>query len=239
MDILCYDISCHIFEYVEIDDTLNVLLISKQFDYIANDNLLWKCYYNRDYRVKHVNLNILSKKEAYKKCHEICILKHKLKMGQSIFDTMNLQELYLQCSNVMIIPKEIKYLVNLQTLHLSDNKIMKIPKEIKYLVNLQMLHLSDNKIMKIPKEIKYLVNLLMLHLSDNTIMKIPKEIKYLVNLQKLLFLGKQNKRVTERNKIFSEFTNLWLSDNQIKEIFYMKESPILDYTKEIKGGFME
>ena len=107
MDILCYDVLCHIFEYVEIDDTLNVRLISKQFDYMVNDNLLWKCYYNRDYRVKHVNLNILSKKEAYKKCHEICILKRKLKMGQSIFDMMNLQELDLQYRNVMIIPKEI------------------------------------------------------------------------------------------------------------------------------------
>ena len=80
MDILCYDVLCHIFEYVEIGDTLNVRLISKQFDYIANDNLLWKCYYNRDYNIKDSNLNILSKKEAYKKCHEICILKRKLNM---------------------------------------------------------------------------------------------------------------------------------------------------------------
>ena len=95
MDILCDDILNHIFEYVEIDDTLNVRLISKQFDYMINDNLLWKRYYKRDYRVKHINLNILSKKEAYKKCHEICILKQKLNINESIIDMMNLQLLNL------------------------------------------------------------------------------------------------------------------------------------------------
>ena len=189
MDILCYDILCHIFEYVEIDDTLNVRLISKQFDYIVNDNLLWKCYYNRDYCVKHVNLNILSKKEAYKKCHEICVLKQKLKISQSIFDMMNLQELDSQSRNITIIPKEIYQFMNLQVLRLINNKIMKIPKEIKYLVNLLELHLPTNKIKEIPKEIKYLVNLQKLYLSYNKIKEIPKEIKNLVNLRDLRLSG--------------------------------------------------
>ena len=126
MDTLYDDVLCHIFEYVEIDDTHNVRLISKQFDYIVNDNLLWKCYYNRDYRVKHVNLNILSKKEAYKKCHEICILKQKLKMDESIFDMMNLQELYLSENQIKEIAKEIGLLINLQKLYLYKNQIKEI-----------------------------------------------------------------------------------------------------------------
>ena len=78
MDTLCYDTLCHIFKYVEIDDTLNIHLISTYFDHIANDNILWKYYYNRDYSIKDSNLDILSKKEAYKKCHEICTLKRTL-----------------------------------------------------------------------------------------------------------------------------------------------------------------
>ena len=178
MDILCYDVLSHIFEYVEIGDTLNVRLISKQFDHIVNDNLLWKCYYNRDYHVKHVNLNILSKKEAYKKCHEMCALKHKLKMGKSIFDMMNLQKLKLCFCDMTKISKEITYLVNLRMLNLSNNRIKEIPKAIIYLVNLRKLNLSYNKIMRIPKEIKYLVNLRKLYLSQNKIKEIPKEIKY-------------------------------------------------------------
>ena len=150
MDTLYDDMLCHIFEYVEIGDTLNIRLVSKQFDYIANDNLLWKCYYNRDYRVKHVNLDILSKKEAYKKCHEICVLKRKLKINNSVTNMMNLQELDLQSSNVMIIPKEIYQLINLQMLRFSYNKIERIPKEIKFLTNLRGLYLSKNKIKEIP-----------------------------------------------------------------------------------------
>ena len=127
MNILCYDVLCHIFEYVEIGDTFNVRLTSKQFDYITNDNLLWKYYYNRDYSIKNANLNILSKKEAYEKCHEICILKRKLNIDNSITDMLNLQLLDSNNRIVMIIPKEISQLINLRTLYLFNNQIKEIP----------------------------------------------------------------------------------------------------------------
>ena len=224
MDILCYDVLCHIFEYVEIGDTLiDVRLISKQFDYIVNDNLLWKCYYNRDYCVKHLNLNILSKKEAYNKCHEICILKQKLKMDQLIFNVMNLQELYLQSSNTTIIPKQIKYLVNLRNLWVPYNKIMEIPTlrddlwgacaETPAAYPIPTLRkdlwgacAETPAAYPISKEIKYLVNLQEMYLSNNKIMEIPMKITNLVNLRILSLQSNIEVRVVipiENNNILS------------------------------------
>ena len=44
--------------------------------------------------IKHSDLNMLSYKDAYKKCYELNVLKHKLNMNESITDMMNLQELH-------------------------------------------------------------------------------------------------------------------------------------------------
>lgn len=62
MNTLCDDILYCIIKYLKLNDTLNVRLISKQFDDILNDKLLWKSYYKRDYDVEHKDLNNLSKK---------------------------------------------------------------------------------------------------------------------------------------------------------------------------------
>src|ERR1700675_3877517 len=115
-----YDELFHIFEYLDLSDTINVQLISKQFNDILSDDFLWKTYYETSeyYRIKHSDLNMLSYKDAYKKCHEINVLKHKLNINESITDMMNLQELHLYHTEIKKIPHEIGLLVNLKRLYL-------------------------------------------------------------------------------------------------------------------------
>src|ERR1700675_4173446 len=110
-----YDELFHIFEYLDLSDTINVQLVSKQFNDILSDDFLWKTYYetNGYYRIKHSELNLLSYKDVYKKCHELNVLKHKLNMNESITNMMNLQKLYLNYAKIKEIPKEIELLINL------------------------------------------------------------------------------------------------------------------------------
>ena len=75
MDNICYDILFHICEYLDLNNIINIKLISKQFDEILNDDFLWKTYYVREYNIKHTDLNKMKNKDAYKKCHDINVLK--------------------------------------------------------------------------------------------------------------------------------------------------------------------
>ena len=97
MDNICYDILFHICEYLDLNDMMNIRLISKEFDEILNDDLLWKTYYVREYNIKHMDLNKMKNKDAYKKCHDINVLKliSNLYINKSIIDMMNLQEINL------------------------------------------------------------------------------------------------------------------------------------------------
>ena len=125
MDNICYDILFHICEYLDLNDMINIKLISKQFDEILNDDFLWKTYYVKEYNIKHKDLNKMKKKDAYKKCHDINVLKRKLNINKSIINMMNLQRLIYE-KQIKEIPHEIGLLVNLETLHLSGNQIKEI-----------------------------------------------------------------------------------------------------------------
>ena len=143
-----YDELFHIFEYLDLCDIINVRLVSKQFNDILNDDFLWKTYYETSqyYHIKHSDLNMLSYKDAYKKCHKLNVLKHKLDMNESITDMMNLQQLLL---NNTKIPSEISLLVNLKELYLNYTEIKEIPFEISQFVNLEKLYLRNNQIKEI------------------------------------------------------------------------------------------
>ena len=116
MDNICYDILFHICEYLDLNNMMNIRLISKEFDEILNDDLLWKTYYVREYNIKHKDLNKMKNKDAYKKCHDINVLKlmSNLYINKSIIDMMNLQEINLIENQIKEIPREIGLLVNLQ-----------------------------------------------------------------------------------------------------------------------------
>ena len=58
------------------------------------------------YGIKHSDLNMLSYKDAYKKCHELNVLKHKLNINESITDMMNLQNLNLYENQIKKIPQK-------------------------------------------------------------------------------------------------------------------------------------
>src|SRR5271154_1517976 len=97
MDNMCYDVLFHICEYLDLNNIMNIRLISKEFDEILNDDLLWKTYYVREYNIKHKDLNKMKNKDAYKKCHDINVLKFicNFNMNISIIDMMNIQVINL------------------------------------------------------------------------------------------------------------------------------------------------
>ena len=103
---LCYDIFVNIFEYLDLNDIINVRLISKQFDDLCDDNFLWKTYYVKEYNIKHMELNKMKNKDAYKKCHDIDVLRRNLNINKSIINMMNLERLNLYGNKI----KEIFYM---------------------------------------------------------------------------------------------------------------------------------
>lgn len=238
MNYICYDILLHIFEYLDIGDAINARLISKQFDELYDDKLLWKIYYERDYGLNHSDLNNLSKINAYKKCNDIIVFKLKLKFdtNQTIIDIMNLQEFKLNGDmksraakyfdanfkfdsltrpKLKIIPREITQLTNLRKIQLSGNKIKEIP-QMGSLVNLQSLYLSDNQITDI-QQIGSLVNLQELNLSGNKIKDI-QQIMQLVNLNTLFLFCNKIKLIPSQIIQLINLTKLHLSHNKITKI---------------------
>ena len=233
---LCYDIHFHIFEYFELNDVYNAKFVSKQFNYILSDDFLWKTYYKRDYHIKHKCLDKLSKKDAYKKCHDIDVIKQTLHINESVYHIMNLQELYVygnQIKKIPIfkedllgketptaypIPKQIGELVNLQILNLNQNQIKEVPKEIGKLVNLRILNLCTNQIKEIPKKIGKLAKLRELYMHTNQIKEISLKIGKLVNLQRLYLCENQIKEIPKEIGKLVNLQRLYLYENQIKEI---------------------
>ena len=129
MDHICYDILFHIFEYLDLNDVINVRLVSTQFDYVYDDNLLWKTYFVKDYDMKHGDLYELftqiNYKNIYKKCHDINILKYNFDINKSIIYIMKMQIFYSSDGNITKISPEIKHLINLREIYLHKNHIKK------------------------------------------------------------------------------------------------------------------
>ena len=139
-----------------------------------------------------------------------------------------MRELYLSHNQIKVIPHEIGQLVNLLKLSFSCNQIKYIPHEIEFLVNLRYLYLHDNQIKNIPnfKEdlwgacaetpAAYPLPILRKDLwgacaETPAAYPIPCELGLRVSFGQNL-------------------EGLYLHNNKITEIFYMKESSILDYT---------
>ena len=184
---ICYDILFHIFEYLDVNNINNVRLVSKLFDDVLNDDLLWKIYYMKNYNIKHKDLHVLSNENAYKKCHEIDVFSklydNKFIKNKSIIDIINLQGLNLS-----------QRMTKIRSSHLIDNKIREIPNIVTQLINLQKIYFDRNEIIEIPQSIARLVNLQYFSLNYNKIKEIPKEIGLLFNLQGLDLSGNQIKR---------------------------------------------
>ena len=120
------------------------------------------------------------------------------------------------CSNLTIIPKEIKYIRNLEFLNIFNNQIREIPEIIGQLTNLRWLYLSNNKIREIPNTIGELTNLKYLNLHNNQIRDVPESIWQLTNLKNLYLSYNQIREIPNSIGKLTNLKVLYLHNNQIE-----------------------
>ncbi|MEO0771065.1 MAG: COR domain-containing protein, partial [Cyanobacteria bacterium J06649_4] len=108
-----------------------------------------------------------------------------------VFQTIELEKLFLIENELTEITINIGQLVNLEELRLNGNQITHLPPEIGQLKQLRSLYLSNNNLTTLPPEIGLLENLTALHLAGNRINELPKEIGGLSKLRELSLNGNQ------------------------------------------------
>ena len=140
----------------------------------------------------------------------------KEKMNELLSECTSLEELNLQNTKMIEIPKEYKNLTNLKKLKLDYGKISTI-ETLCLLVNLNSLSVNNNNLSTINQEIINLQNLTSLSLSFNTLVQIPEHLEKLINL-KILNLSHNKIKQVSSIVSFTNLNSLDLSFNRIKVI---------------------
>jgi Leucine-rich repeat (LRR) protein len=156
------------------------------------------------------------------------------KIPESISKLVNLEELYLGSTQLIVFPESIIKLVKLRVLELRNNQLTVIPESIGRLVNLQSLYLDGNQLTVLPESIGKLVNLTDLSLTNNCLTLLPKSIlniKYSLQIN-ISAYQIDNLSVDTEFLIFSkldeELTNLptGLKEIWIKKQFWIKNKEL-------------
>jgi Leucine-rich repeat (LRR) protein len=192
-----------VFNFLKIRDIHNCLLTNKQFNNVAQNELIWK----RLHEIDFYSVQMKNNYSNYKKCYILniglnqlnnSINSDKLNLGfkninrilPDLFSLTHVIHLLLHYSNLKILSSDIGQLTNLRVLSLIGNYLMFVPKEIGLLNKLKYLHLDENILQSIPEEIGLLTNLVSLSLMGNPLKVIPREINKLNNTE-LVLCGKQ------------------------------------------------
>ena len=155
-----------IISYLDTKDVMILSLVSKRFNDLCKDEMIWKLLFEKDFS----NIDcILLWYENYIKC--FVLNKFLMKYRKNINTVKESLDL---AYNLQSIPPEIGKLKMLQTLYLSYNKLQSIPPEIGQLKMLQKLSLYNNNLYSIPSEIIQLKILQYLFVDRNII--IPETI---------------------------------------------------------------
>jgi hypothetical protein len=104
---------------------------------------------------------------------------------ETIFELVDLTEIYANDYHLNNIPKQIVRFTKLRELHLAHNELNLVPNVVGDLSNLCFLDLSYNRLNELPHEIGNLVNLSDLYLAHNNIRFFPREILNLTRLSRL------------------------------------------------------
>jgi hypothetical protein len=126
-------------------------------------------------------------------------------LPQEIFNSTQLEVLYLRGNQLEEIPKEIANLPLLKVLDLGYNEIQQLPLEIAELPLLEILDLQNNKLTQFPMPLTEMEDLEELDLSENLIPAIPKEIAKMKALKKL---NLANNKLTEIDSSVIHLENL-------------------------------
>lgn len=174
------DIIYTILTFLSSGDLLVCTLVSKKFYIICKGQMIWKNLIESKY--KCINQYEKNYYETFKIYY---ILERFIGKNLEIKKLWKTQTLFLNKSNISIVPSQIGYVKNLTTISLVNNSIKHIPTQIGQLSNLEICILSINAIKILPTEMGNLHNLKKLYLYDNLLETIPREICELPNLKML------------------------------------------------------
>ena len=145
MDTLPKEIISFIIFYCTFKDTITYMTVSKTFNEICNNNMLWLQFIKRDNYKTFTGNYVMNYKSNY--------ILEKFSKIYKIDDLFAARNISLGNIILKIIPKEFGQLTKLQELDLSNNQLTTIPKELGQLTNLQRFYLKNNQLTIIPQEI--------------------------------------------------------------------------------------
>lgn len=200
-----------IFQLLTIDDIYSLTFVCKQFNTVANNDLLWKPLFDQKYSFQIDNKN----KEGYKRC---VILNHFLNktIRKDITRAFNYVTLNLESKDLYLIPPGVGFLIQLKELDLSNNHLQSLPPEIGSLIQLQKLRLNDNELRLIPKEIGLLTQLTHLYVNSNHLQFIPIEMGFMAQLQYLHLFNNKLKSIPKEIGLLTQLKKLTLFHNKFK-----------------------
>src|SRR5208282_6865226 len=152
INMLNNDVLMNIFRYIEIKDKSNISSVSKQFNEIYNNNVLWSYYilqYERNIIEELYTINDMKTTKLIYSMYKL----NKLCGYDNIRSLLKTLSLNIEHYQLKQIPSEIGNLTKLQYLNLNYNQIKHLPSEISNLTKLQYLNLNYNQITHLPSEI--------------------------------------------------------------------------------------
>ena len=191
-------------------DLVNCLLVSKRFNTIIKNNLIWSILFKE----KFYNFKFVEGNDFYENYKNYSVLTNfLLKYNKGINIRFIWHDLILWNNNITFVPKQISHLKTLERLYLSNNNLQSIPKEIGQLSELKILSLHHNKLQTIPQELGQLKMLHTLCLCYNQLQSIPQEIDQLTLLQNLSLDHNQLQTIPQEIIFLPNLECLYLDKN--------------------------
>ena len=205
-------------KYLSIKSFYSLLLVSKRFNQLNENDLIWGLYLNKIKKSDKIIKRGFTHKDNLKLIYNLSNLRKRSFQKNSVKDIFNKKKLRFQGWNLMDVPSEIFHLTNLESLRIENYKMVSISPKIGNLINLKTLFLFSNSITEILPEIYSLVNLEHLSFSGNKICEIHREIGNLVNLKRLFLYNNQINIIPSEIGNLINLEELHLETNQIRTL---------------------
>jgi len=137
---------------------------------------------------------------------------------QSLFNLVQLEELYLSLNQLAELPESLAELSRLRELYLSMNEISRLPEAVGSLGQLQVLDVSNNRLSVLPRSVGGLLRLRSLNLSANRIADLPSAVFDLQNLRELNLTDNCLKELPADAGQLSRLNRLFLHGNPQLEL---------------------
>jgi hypothetical protein len=173
------DIIFCILGHLSFCDIMRCCLVSKQFNHVSKNGLLWKKMSEKDYPTE-IDSDYARNYMGYYKLYNF-LRRRGRRYDHKVHD----DDLDLSMQNLKSIPPELCLMADLKELVLRDNELVSLPVELGRLTNLTSLKMSCNKLESIPSELCSLPKLRELYLHKNNLRSLPVELGQLTTLIRL------------------------------------------------------